>query len=237
LFAASIWARAPLQQADYDETIRRAHFIRRWHKGNFAILGLEGLALIFAGKSVESEHVHRQFLAQSQKIKAYDWLAYNNYGVELTYQGRYAEALAMLEASIRLQPHISFGYDSLANWYLYQNIESERAVELCKFGLRLPPTPVTGLRDISRSSRLATRAWAEARTGNTATARATLFEALQASNARNVPVHAELHRIAGETNLALNDTSAARDHFQKAAQLDPRGRIGKLAQQALDKIS
>lgn len=237
LFGASIWVRTPFQHGDYDGAIRRANITKGWLKGNFSILSLEGLALMFAGKSVESEQVHLQFLAQTQKMKIYDWLAYNNYGVELTYQGRYPEALTILEAGIRLQPHISCTYDSLANWYLYQSIEPERALELSKLGFKLPSTWVTGLRDISKSSRLATRAWAEARTGNVDAARATLSKAIKISNTQNVPIKAEIYRIAGETNLALDDLAAARDHFQKAVQLDPHGRIGKLAQQALDKIA
>lgn len=66
-----IWVRSPLQDTDYDEIIRRVRVVSHFLKGNIGILGLEGAALIFAGKSVESEQVHRQFLAQSQKVKAY----------------------------------------------------------------------------------------------------------------------------------------------------------------------
>jgi tetratricopeptide (TPR) repeat protein len=53
---------------------------------------------------------------------------------------------------------------------------------------------------------------------------------------KNVPAYAELHRIAGETYIALGDTDSAHGHFQKAAEIDPNGRIGKLAQAALERL-
>lgn len=232
-----IWMRVPLFNAEYNETIHRAHVFERLLKGNPGILVGESLALIFAGKTTESEKLHLQFIAQAQRAKSLDWLAYNNYGVELTYQRRYAEALPLLEFAILLQPHIPDSYKSLANWYLFQNTASDRALELAKFALQLQPTPIAGIKENSKSLWLATQAWAEARTGQNKAAKTSLAQGLKIASPKYVPMFAELQRIAGETNLALGDLSAARDYFQKAVHLDLNGRIGKLAQQALDKIS
>ncbi|MBZ0286925.1 MAG: hypothetical protein K8I30_04880 [Anaerolineae bacterium] len=234
---AAMWARAPLYRAKYDEAIRRIHIVEGWLNNNAGILIAESLALIFAGKSSESDRLHLQLIAQTQQAKVYDWLAYNNYGVELTYQRRFGEALPLLETAVRLQPQIANAYDSLANWYLSQNASAERALALANFGLQLEPTLTSGLKENSRSLRLATRAWAEARTGRSDAAKATLRAALKAANPKYIPLYAELHRITGETLLALGEISNARSYFEKAATLDPTGRFGKLAQSALEQLS
>jgi hypothetical protein len=78
------------------------------------------------------------------------------------------------------------------------------------------------------------RAWAEARSGHREAAMLRLGEAFQTATPRYIPMYADLNRIAGEVILALGDIPTAREYFKKAAELDPNGRIGKLAQHALD---
>ncbi|MCB9457322.1 MAG: hypothetical protein H6671_15155 [Anaerolineaceae bacterium] len=50
------------------------------------------------------------------------------------------------------------------------------------------------------------------------------------------PYFAELNRIAGETYLALDDLPAARQHFARAAELDTKGRIGRIAREKLESL-
>jgi tetratricopeptide (TPR) repeat protein len=227
-----MWIRNPMQVGDYDETKRRSKLVQEWFQGDRTALNLEGLALLFSGDSSESERVHRQLIAQTIKYPNLNLrgLAFNNLAIELMFQGRYEEALSCLETGIYLQPQFSSGYNSLAEWYLSQHLSPERALQLANFSLDL----TSPAQKTSQKLKLASRAWAEARLGSAETARMTLAEALNFSDPKNLPANAELNRIAGETYIALGDTEKAREHFQKAATLDPKGRIGKLAQGALE---
>jgi tetratricopeptide (TPR) repeat protein len=226
-----VWIRTPMRAGDYDETKRRSRLVQEWFQGDRTALNLEGLALLFSGDSSESERVHRQLIAQSIRYPNLKMrgLSLNNLAVELMFQGRYEEALSCLETGIYLQPQFSSAYNSLGEWYLLQNLSPERALELVTFGLDL----TSPAQKASQKLKMASRAWAEARLGRGETAKTTLAQALNFSDPKNIPAYAELNRIAGETYIALGDTDKAHGHFQKAAEIDPKGRIGKLALERL----
>jgi Flp pilus assembly protein TadD len=230
-----MWIRNPMRVGDYDETKRRSKLVQEWFQGDRVALSLEGLASLFSGDSSESERVHRQLIAQTIKYPNLNMrgLAFNNLAIEFMFQGRYEEALSCLETGVYLQPQFTSAYNSLGEWYLLQNLSPERARQLVNFGLDLTSPG----QKASQRLKLASRAWAEARLGSGEAAKSTLAQALNFPDSKNLPANAELNRIAGETYLALGETDKARDHFQKAAKLDPNGRIGKLAQATLDRLS
>jgi hypothetical protein len=233
-FFVGIWVQRPFTYADYNETDKRAELIKRWSNGNSGILSIQGLALLYGGHALKSERIHREFLAQGLKSKIFAPIALNNLARELIFQERYVEALPLLEIAINLHPNFTKAYDSLAAWYLHQDTYPERALELLNFGHQLKSSATKGA---TYSLRLATRGLAEARVGQTEQAKATQRAAFKLANPGYVPGYAELHRIAGLTALAYSDQAAARQYFQKAAELDPNGRIGKMAQAKLDEMS
>ncbi len=232
-----IWLRRPLFRADYDETVRRANVVNKWMHNDVSVLNIEGLCYLFNGRTLDSERVHRQFVAQTLKLKYYQALALNNLAAELTLQKRYEEALAILEITIHMHPEFASTYDTLAGWYLQQNLYPERALELAQFGFELKPPQLTIGKKASKSVRLATRAWAEAKTGMIDQAKSTLKQAFKISDPNYVPIYAELHRLAGETALVCSEEGKAKTYFQKAATLDPNGRIGQLAKDMLNQMS
>ncbi len=227
----------PLSKGNYDETIRRAQTVRHWFRGNIGALNQEGLGHLFAGHPVESENVHRMLIAQTLNRKLMWSLGLNNYACELMYQKRYEEALPLLEAAIVSQPQFLNSYLSLAGWYLDQNLSSERALDLIELGLTLPAQRLTPFKAAALSVRLASRALAEARNGLVETrARLTLGTAFQEADSKKIPHFADMNLTAGETYLALNDIPLARQHFAKAAEVDPNGRIGKMARERLQTL-
>lgn len=234
--AAAVWVQSAVNQGNYDEAIRRAQSYGRWYQADSGPSSLEVMGHFFAGHTQESEYANRLLVAQMIKRKVYAALGLNNYACELTLQARYDEALPFLETAINSQPHYANTYDSLAAWYLAQNRNAARALEVAQFGLNLSPPSWLRSKSGSYAVRLANRAWAEACNGLADRARATLAEAFKKANPKVVPYFAELNRIAGETYITLNDLPAARQHFARAAETDPNGRIGKLAREKLNSL-
>jgi tetratricopeptide (TPR) repeat protein len=228
------WVPAPLSSARYDEVIRRANIYDKWFPGGS--LNIRGITEIFAGRSIESEQVHRTLLARLIKAKSSEALGLNNLAYELVLQKRYEEALALLESAIRINPHLADSYDSLAIWYLFQNLDSQRALELAEFHSKLPPTPLGLYKNASTAIKLATRAWAEARTGQHERAETTIKDALKKASPKNIPYYASTLFTLGKAKTDLEDISGAREYFGQAAEIDPRGRFGKMAADALKQI-
>lgn len=160
-------------------------------------------------------------------------LRLNNLGYGLTIAGQYEKALPILEAAIQILPGYSNSYDSLAAWYLEQNYDPERALELSEIALNFTAPGILE----SRAVKQATSAHALALTGRDSRAEALLSAALETSESIPPNASAEVHRQAGYVRLAQNNREAAVEHFQKAIELDPDGIYGKLAQRAIDTIA
>ncbi len=236
-WGVNIWIKSIIEKGNYDQTILVVQRLKRWFHAEPGLWGAEALACSFADRAQESEVMHRMVIAQMLKKQVYTislWL--NNYAVDLLFQDRFDEALFLLETAIMCQPTYASSYDTLASLYLMQNLAPEYALKLAEFGLKLPTGFAILDKSASVAARRATLAWAEARNGLADRARVTLQEALKKANPKHIPYFAELNRIAGETYLTLNDLPAARQHFARAAELDTKGRIGRIAREKLESL-
>jgi len=231
--SVNYWLHSPLSSANYHEALRRVNVYSQWLPD---ALSVQGLIEFMAGYTVESERTNRQLLAQMIKSKTFEAFALNNLAYELILQERYKEALPLLESAIHINPHLASSYDSLAWWYLFQNLDSQRALELAEFGLQLPPRRSLYYQNASRVVSLATRAWAEARTGQNERSVATIKDALKKASPKNIPYYASTLFTLGEAKIALEDISGAREYFRQAAEIDPQGRFGKMAADTLKQL-
>lgn len=159
-------------------------------------------------------------------------LRLNNLGYTLSMTGQYDEALPILEAAVRIAPDLGYPFDSLANWYLDQNLDPERALEFTELALQYTNE---GLRD-AFTIHQAVSARALALTERDTRAEVMIQQALEASPKIMPASAAEVHRQVGYARLAQGNRDAAVEHFQRAATLDPDGLFGTLAQRALNEL-
>lgn len=159
----------------------------------------------------------------------------DNLGCVLVAQGQYGEAIKLFEGSITISPQQVAAYDDLAHACLSQGDEPERALDLADralanfrdaFWRRLTVRHQFG---ITHSIRV----WALAQLGRHAEAAQALEQAFAAANRRFVPEFAGVLYRAGQAELLGGDRDKAVEHWRQARQLDPHGRFGGLAEQAL----
>lgn len=228
------WLYSPLASANYPEVLRRVNAYHQWFPNG--ALSVKSAAEIMGGYQ-ESEQTNRQFLAQMIQSNTFEAWALNNLASELIFQQRYEEALPLLENAVRMNPHLAVSYESLATWYLFQNLDPQRALELAQFSFRLPIPRVAIYKNASIAMKLATRAWAEARTGLAKQSEATITQALKKASPKNIPYYASLLFTLGQVKIALNDLSTAYSYFSQAAQIDPQGRFGKMSADHLTRFN
>lgn len=229
-----LWAREPITKGNYQLALRRTEAVLRWLPRDVSFWVLCGVAAQQGGDLEQALKAARQALACALKQAPSDTIIpLNNLAVVWIYQGRYADALPLLEIALSINPEQGNVYNSLAYWYLYQNIDAERALEIAERAVQLV---LASKIKIAMPMLLATRAWAEARTHRASRAAKTVDEALNRANPKNVPEYAETYRIAGEAMRALGNVDAVQEFFRQAAVSDPNGLSGRLAREALTEL-
>lgn len=199
-----------------------------------SVRNTRAIRLLQRGQLIDSERMFRDLLSRrSRSLAIHGGVLLNNLGYCLTLNDCFEEALPILEAAIRIEPGFGNGYVSLGEWYLSQNLDAERALELCEVAVEITPV----LSKDSRAIQQATYARTLALTGHAARAEALLQQALGHVDRLRSPTAAEVHRQIGYVGLAFGDQQAAQSHFARAVELDPHGLHGKLARRALESLS
>lgn len=227
-------AYSKLLQWTYAGGLTRIDQVLKFLPGNFYLLVNKGIILMNVGQLDEAVQIFQALLGRKNRRNIYFIpILLNNLGCCLTFMKRYAEALTQLEASIRISPTLHPTYDTLADWYLEQKLDPERAVELTEIALEL-----NNPKDLSSTSiKQATSGRALTYTGRDTRAEAMLQQALSVIPQLPATVTAEINRQVGYARLAQANQAAAVDHFQKAAELDPDGLYGKMAREALESVN
>lgn len=155
------------------------------------------------------------------------------YSEALAHQERFNEAVQLFEAAIQIQPTAAIAYGSLAETYLNQDIEYERAVALLDIAL-----PLTNPKEIyAYPAEHAVYAHALAKTNHVLRAKASIGIA-EAAIDKLPPANASAcYRHLGQAYLALGDVDTAHLRLNRAIELDRDGVSGKLAQRVLEKLS
>ena len=158
-----------------------------------------------------------------------------NLGYTMLGEGRYAEAQQALEEAIKLRPNGAVAYSSLAEVYLRQGVEPQKALDLLDRGIQYKQSS-----DTQRTVDLhifgylfANRAWALRLLGHPVEAGQALDEARKYSAVDIKPGAAGVHYRIGRVLLAGNETSEAAEEFRQARRIDPNGRYAILSDAAL----
>jgi len=191
---------------------------------------MTGTVLMFAGRDREAEGVIRQCLAHALTAPLRG-LFLVNLGYVLLGQRRYDEARDVYEEAIRNRPNGAVAYSSLAEVYLQQGIEPERALQLLDQGIKFKQASGQQARvDQHISGYLfANRAWALFLLGRTEDARKSLNQAHRYTSVNIKPGAAGVHYHMGRALLAGGFNTEAAEHFGQVRQIDPKGRYVALA--------
>jgi tetratricopeptide (TPR) repeat protein len=226
-----LWvAKTPLSEGKYDEALRRLTLLKRLHITSPNLLHMTGTVLMFAGRDREAEEVIRQCLARALSPPERG-LFLVNLGYVLLGEKRYDEAQQVYEEAIRNRPNGAVAYSSLAEVYLQQGIQPEKALQLVDLGIKFKrASPIqAGVDQHILGYLFANRAWALFLLGRTEEARESLEEARQFGNVQSKPGAAGVHYHIARALLAggLNDEAAR--HLRQVKQIDPQGRYAALA--------
>lgn len=232
--AAPFWlAQKPLSRGQYDVALRRLNLVE--HLGQRAtVLFLKGTVLMFAGRDQEAEAALRESISR-EPSSFHKSLGLVNLGYTLLDRARYDEAREALEESIRLRPDGAVAYSSLAEVYLRQGIQPDKALGLVNRGIEYKCNSETqaGVDPHILGYLFANRAWALALLGRTEDAAEALDEARKYSNVKVKPGAAGVHYRIGRVLLALKQSAEAAQEFRQTRAIDPHGMYARLAEAAL----
>jgi len=230
-----LWvAKTPLSEGRYDEALRRLTLLKRLHVTSPNLLHMTGTVLMFAGRNREAEDVIRQCLARALTPPERG-LFLVNLGYVLLGEKRYDEARQVYEEAIRNRPNGAVAYSSLAEVYLQQGIEPQKALQLTDLGIKFKreSKEQAGVDQHIFGYLFANRAWALFLLGRTEEARESLEEARPFSNVRSKPGGAGVHYHIARALLAGGLNTEAAEHLRQVKQIDPQGRYAALADSAL----
>jgi hypothetical protein len=229
-----------LDRGDYETALSR---VERATKGQSrpTQLFFQGTILMLAGRYEEGEQALRAGLVAGRGIVAPEQqsVALENLGWALIAQGRYDEAIRALETAIQLRPGGSDSYAVLAEAYLFQGIEPEKALTLARQAVRNKRRRFLWGLLVDRyvyANAWADQAWAHALLGRYEEADKALAHAFRVAEKGFRPAFAGVHYRAGCIKQLMGDREAALSHHRAAAELDPLGHYGRLAAQSLHEL-
>ncbi len=233
----SYWVFAAVRRADYDGALRRVAFLQRFQPRSASSLFMQGTVLDYAGRHAEADRILDESLAEGQRQATPEAqaVALENRGYSALKQGRLEEARRAFEGSIRVRPEGSGPYSGLAEIYLRQGTDAERALSLVEKALgnkrsSLIMRCVDGYR---WAEFRANKAWALAAAGRAEEARQALGAAWKKAPKSFRAEMAMLHYRSAQVERLLGNHAKAVDHLRSARGADPNGAAGRLAAEAL----
>jgi len=221
-----LWvAKTPLSEGNYQEALRRLALLKRLHVRSPNLLHMTGTVLMFAGRNREAEELIRECL-KNALTPPERGLFLVNLGYVLLGEKRYDEARQTYEEAIRNRPNGAVAYSSLAEVYLQQGIEPEKALQLADRGITFKKTSAhqSQVDQHIFGYLYANRAWALFLLGRTAEVQQSLEEARRFSSIPNKPGAAGVHYHIARALLAGGLNAEAAEHLRQVKQIDPQGR-------------
>lgn len=225
-----------LRRADYDGALAQADRLVRWFPERSLFHDLRGAVLRYAGRLEEAEKAYRTGigigLAKPGLVEA---LYLENLGDVMLDLRRFRDAAQVFEASTKILPQHSGGYNGLAEVLLRQDRDAERVLELVDKATQLKESNPR-MRNIDRhnlANMWANRALALAMLGRMDEATSAVAKANDESDPVFIPGLAGTHWRCGLALLRMDQPSQAMEQFRKAAEMDPVGLYGKLGASGL----
>jgi len=152
-----------------------------------------------------------------------------NLGYVLLGAKRYDEARETFEEAIRSRPNGAVAHSSLAEVYLQQGIELEKALQLVDLGIQFNDAKQAAVDQHVFGYLFANRAWALFLLGRAEEARASLEEARPYASVAFKPGAAGVHYHMARALLAGGLNAEAAEHLRQARQVDPHGKYAALS--------
>ena len=201
----------------------------------------EAIIRQFKGESAEAETLWHELLEMAKdgaNIQMVS-LALNNIGYTLIAQDRVAESLSYFEASIRLYPDFTTLYRGLMGYYDRMGVHPERALEIGQFMMTITQKPRSNLAFAFSewANNLSAMAVAYANVGDRIQSRAYLSQAFEIADTRFKSNMAGLHNSAGHIDSVEGNLDEARQHYEQAIEIDPKGVTAMKARKYLAELS
>ena len=198
---------------------------------------LEGPILFIAGRYHEARSFLRALAFDAKGQPRLTSVELYTYALALENDGQEAEAQKLLEAAVQV-PQRTFGlHVALATCLLSQKRDAERACELMEQALANEQERASAFgHRADHLRRLGRYAWALAACGRRTEAETKLQEAFAGAASLKDPDLAGVHYFAGETWRAMGEGRKAREAFQEALRLSPKGSVATSVQKALAKM-
>lgn len=231
------WIREKLKNADYDGALARTNMLLKLFPSSPMLHFLRGTVLLFAGRLEEGEESLRTSIAK-HLVKGRVGLVsgLTNLGSVLLRQKRFREATAALEVVTKIHPQFSEAHSELAEVLLAQGQEPERALALVDNALELKNRNARNVDRHAVAYMWAKRGLALAMLGRTGEAAASVEKAKDSGDPAFIPGVAGTAWRCGLALARMGKFEAAREQFQRAAAIDPRGLYGKLAAESLQEL-
>ena len=160
-------------------------------------------------------------------------LVLNSLASVLMDQERFTEAIAFYENASRVWRDRGASLRGIAEVWLRQGREFSEALEQSRQAVEIDRS-ATGMSkealDYRLGEDLAVLAWAlAANSAETASVDSALAEGFRLCGVRSKSILAQLHYHAGRAYHALQLSDRSREHFDRAAEIDPQGRFGRMA--------
>jgi len=196
---------------------------------------LEGSILLFAGDYPAAERCFRMVEQRSLKSEPGPRGSnLGNLGWSLIRQGRYSEAVGVLQSSIDNYPEGADNFSAMAETLLWMGESPTEALNYLERGINNKRYKMNTDRYVW-GELLANKAWALAQLGACDQARQLYNQALAETERDCIPALAGLH-VRGAFALRLcGDEALAVEELNTAVKLDPHGAYGKMALEALEK--
>jgi hypothetical protein len=198
---------------------------------------LEGPILFNAGRYHEARSFLRALAFDAKGQPRLTSLELYTYALALGNDGQEAEAQKLLEAAVQV-PQRTWGlHVALATSLLEQKKDAKRACDLMEQALANEQEPASGFgHKADHLRRLGRYAWALAACGRRTEAETKLQEAFAGSASLKDPDLAGVHYFAGEAWRAMGEWRKAREAFQEALRLSPKGVVAASVQKALARM-
>jgi tetratricopeptide (TPR) repeat protein len=198
-----------------------------------------GLMLHQLGRLNEAEACLREALPLHDEARQRA-LILNSLASVLMDQERCAEAIAFYENAGGVWPDRGASLRGIAEVWLHQGREPNEALEQARQAVQID-RHATGMSKETLASRLgedlAVLAWALAVNSHDPTeVESALTEAFQLCGNKSASVSAQIHYHAGRAYVALHVSDKSREHLQRAAEIDPQGRFGRMARSTFPQL-
>jgi tetratricopeptide (TPR) repeat protein len=226
----------------------------------------QGLELNLAGRPAEAERCFRKALANESKLKPSERASLLiSMGDALMDQGRYDMSRQYLDSAMKMGDPKGSCCSSMAQWYLLQGNEPEKALALTEQSIAASATgwgELTArgplgevLASLTRASLCGDKARALAMLNRQPECQQAIYTALQLVNEANTALKlsyrqgtrivrrvepmlvASAYWRTGLALLGMHQASKASEHFTAAAELNPNGKFGSLSKKELTHLA